>query len=123
MAYNGDYSQQQITDMLYYYMVKQTVTNAVGVCRDIFHMSEDEIKSKYKNIRDAYRILKPYYQSYGFERKYKVFQKINKRKLSSYVRMYWDKRANESTLMKYFPEIKDEYYREKAECATKELFL
>ncbi len=120
MAYNGNYSQQQIIDMLYYYMVKQTGTNAAGVCRGVFNMSEDEIKSRYKNTKDAYRILQPYYQSYGFERKYKAFRKINKGKLSNYVRTYWDQRASEGTLLDYFPEIRDEYYCEKAEYESKD---
>lgn len=97
---NGNYSQQQIVDMLYEYMVEGQ--SAGYVCKHVLHMPE----SKIGNSRSAWRNLQPYYQSYGFLKRYNgAFRNISKYKLSGYVSKYWDKRATEQDLINYFPEI------------------
>lgn len=102
MNKNGKYTPQQITDMLYSYMVERQT--AAYVCENILHMSREKIG----NPRQAWRNLEHYYHSYGFRKRYNngmAFRRITKDKLSQYVRMYWEKAATEKDLIEFFPEI------------------
>ena len=107
MAYykNGKYTQEQITDLLYAYMVEGQ--SAAYVCKYILGMSETEIG----NPRVAWRILQRYYNSYGFKKRYNngsAFRNISKVKLRNYVSLYWNKNATEKDLFAFFPKIFDD---------------
>ena len=109
---NGKYSQSQIVDMLYAYMVEKQ--SAAYVCESILHMERSRIGSP----RQAWRILQPYYQAYGFMKRYgngMAFRKIQKDKLRRYVNLYWDKRATEKDLIAFFPEILEDLNSAKIE--------
>lgn len=99
---NGKYTQEQITNLLYSYMVEGQ--SAAYVCKYILGMSETEIG----NPRFAWRNLQRYYNSYGFKKKYNngsAFRNISKKKLQDYVSLYWNKNATENDLIAFFPEI------------------
>lgn len=107
MAYNknGNYTQEQITNLLYEYMVEGQ--SAAYICKNILGMPESEIG----NPRFAWRKLQRYYNSYGFKKRYNngsAFRNISKGKLRKYVSLYWDKNATEKDLIAFFPEIFDD---------------
>ena len=107
MAYNknGNYTQNQITNLLYYYMVEGQ--SGAYVCKNILGMSEKEIG----NPTQAWRKIQRYYKVYGFVKRYNngsAFQKISKNKLQNYVSLYWNKNATEKDLIAFFPEIIDD---------------
>lgn len=120
MAYNknGKYTQEQITEMLYAYMVEGQ--RAAYVCKDILGMTEAEIG----NTRSAWTKLQRYYNAYGFKKRYNnglAFRNISKGKLREYVRCYWDKRATEKDLIAFFPEILNDLNEAKRIEGEKEL--
>lgn len=107
MAYNknGNYTQDQITNLLYYYMVEGQ--SGAWVCKNILGMSEKEIG----NPTQAWRKIQRYYKAYGFVKRYNggsAFRKISKYKLQKYVSLYWNKNATEKDLIAFFPEIIDD---------------
>lgn len=107
MGFNGKYSQSQIVEMLYSYLVARN--SAADVCVRILGMTEKQVGSR----KSAWRILEPYYRSYGFLKRYEALQRINKSKLASYVALYWNKNASEKDMLAYFPELAGDIAKEK----------
>lgn len=107
MAYNknGNYTQDQITNLLFSYMVEGQ--SGAYVCKYILGMSEKEIG----NTAHAWRKIQRYYKAYGFVKRYNngsAFRNISKYKLQNYVSIYWNKNATEKDLVAFFPEIFDD---------------
>lgn len=101
---NTQYQQEQITKLLYFYMVQGA--SAKDAMINALFMSATEIGDG----RQAWRKIEHIYRSFGFSKRYMLgsgtaYQNIQYQKLYSYVQTFWNKNATEKDLLNFFPEI------------------
>ena len=100
-----DCNPDTITRILYLYLVQNQ--SAATILYNEVGMTEAEIG----NPKMAWHKLKAQYQWFGFAKAYKFgghtpYESIGYQELRQYVNLFWNRRATEADLLRYFPQIR-----------------